>query len=138
MSFTPDDSIGEFFGYKLVIVQEEYNLSDFPVDILSIDKNLFETGIAQRMIFEDKRSGMVHNFTMDVDPGFKCVENFRGEVQWHMMECMDCISNFSFRLRNENGNLVSFNGQSITFRLSFKEIHFHPNSFFFIEGQGLQ
>ena len=27
-----------------------------------------------------------------------------------------------YKLKNENGNLVSFNGQSVTFRLSIKEI----------------
>ena len=34
----------------------------------------------------------------------------------------DFISNISFKLRNENGEIVSFNGQSITFRLSIKEV----------------
>ena len=47
---------------------------------------------------------------MDVDPGYKYVENFRGGIQWYMMECKDFISSFSFELRNENGNLVSFKG----------------------------
>ena len=74
------------------------------------------------MIFKGKRSGIIHNFTMDVDPGYKYIENFRGGVQWYMMESKDIISSICFKLKNENGNLVSFNGQSITFRLSIKEI----------------
>ena len=32
------------------------------------------------------------------------------------------VENISFELRNENGNLASFNVQSITFRLSIKEV----------------
>ena len=39
-----------------------------------------------------------------------------------MMESKDVISSICFKLKNENGSLVSFNGQSITFRLSIKEI----------------
>ena len=74
------------------------------------------------MIFKGKRSGTIHNFTMDVDPGYKYIEKFRGGVQWYMMNTKDFISSINFKLKNENDNFVSFNGQSITFRLSIKEI----------------
>ena len=74
------------------------------------------------MIFKGKRTRVIHNFTMDVDPGYKYVEKVRGGVQWYMMESVDNISSLSFKLINQNGILVSFNGQSVTFRLSIKEI----------------
>ena len=74
------------------------------------------------MIFRGKRSGIIHNFTMDVDPGYNYLEKFRSGVQWYMMESKDIISSSCFKLKNENGNLVSFNGQSVTFRLSIKEL----------------
>ena len=35
------------------------------------------------------------------------------------------ISNVSFEIKNENGNLVSLNGSSITFRLSITEVYFY-------------
>ena len=59
---------------------------------------------------------------MDVDPGYKYIEKFRGGVQWYMMESKDIFSLFCFKLKNENNQLLTFNGQSITFRLSIKEI----------------
>ena len=59
---------------------------------------------------------------MEVDPGYKYIKKNRVGVQWFMMELKDFISKVSFELKNEKGNLVSFNGQSITFRLSIKEI----------------
>ena len=59
---------------------------------------------------------------MTVDPGYKFVEPFHGGVNWYMMESKDIISTICFKLKNENNELVSFNGQSITFRLSIKEI----------------
>ena len=60
---------------------------------------------------------------MDVDPDFKYIEKVRGNIQWYMMESKDIISGICFKLRNKNRQLVSFNGQSITFRLSIKEIY---------------
>ena len=39
-----------------------------------------------------------------------------------MMEPKGFISSINFKLKNERGSLVSFNIQSIVFRLSFREI----------------
>ena len=69
-----------------------------------------------------KRSGVIHNFAMDVDLGFKYIEKFRGGVHWFMVESKDIISSLCFKTKTENNQIVSFNGQSITFRLSINEI----------------
>ena len=71
-----------------------------------------ECDIIQGMIFKGKRSGNIHKFTMDVDPVYKYIEKFRGGVQWYMMEIKDIISSICFKLKNENNQIVSFNGQS--------------------------
>ena len=122
VTFIPDDSIRGLLGFNKTTIFEEYNLSPNLVDILSFDNIFIETDIAKGLIFKGKRSGIIHNFTRDVDPGYKYIEKFYGGVQWYMMESKDIISNICFKLKNENGNLVSFNGQSLTFRLSIKEI----------------
>ena len=122
ISFLPNDSIRDLLGFEPKVIQEEYSLFDYPVDILSFDNIFLECDIAQGMIFKGKRSGIIHNFTMDVDPGYKYIEKIRGRVQWYMMESKDIISSICFKLRNENNQLVSFNGQSVSFRLSIKEI----------------
>ena len=96
-----EDSIGNLLGFNETILYEEYNLSPNPVDILSFDNIFIETDIAKGMIFKRKQSGIIHNFTMDVDPGYKYIENFRGGVQWYMMESKDIISSISFRIKNE-------------------------------------
>ena len=122
IGFVFDDSIGSLLGFNETILWEEYNLSQNPVDILSFDNIFIETDIAQGMIFKGKRTGIIHNFTMDVDPGYKYIEKFRGGVSWYMLESKDFISSINLKLKNENGQLVSFNGQSVTFRLSIKEV----------------
>ena len=122
ISFMFDDSIKDLLVLNARTLYEEYTPSDHPVDILSFDNIFLECNIAQVMIFKGKRSGIIHNFTMDVDPGYKYIEKFRGGVQWYMMENKDIISSICFELKNENNQIVSFNGQSITFRLSIKEV----------------
>ena len=121
IDFNPDNSIRDLLGFKAKILNKEYNLTDHPVHISSIDKIFLECDIAQGMIFKGKRSGNIHNFTMDVDPGYKSFKNFRKGVQWYMMESKDDISSICFKLINENNQIVSLNGQSIFFRLSIKE-----------------
>ena len=59
---------------------------------------------------------------MDVDLGNKYIEKLRGGVQWYIMSSKDFSSKISFILKNESGELVSFNEQSITFRLRTKDV----------------
>ena len=60
---------------------------------------------------------------MDVSQGYRHIEKLRGGVQWYMMESKVFISTINSKLKNENGNLVSSNGQSMTLRLSIKKIN---------------
>ena len=122
IGFVFDDSFGSLLGFDETILFEEYNSSPNPVDILSFVNVFLECVIAQGMIFKGKRSGIIHNFTMDVDPGYKYIEKFRGGIQCFMMNTKDFISSINFKLKNENDDFVSFSGQSITFRLSIKEV----------------
>ena len=39
-----------------------------------------------------------------------------------MMETKDFISSINLKFINEYGNLVSFNGETVTFRLSIKKV----------------
>ena len=122
ITFVPDDCIRDLLGFNKTTIFEEYNLSPNPVDILSFDNIFLECDIAHGMIFKVRKSTIIHNWTMTVDPGYKYVEKFSGGVQWYLMESKDITSSICFKLKNENGTLVSINGQSITFRLSIKEI----------------
>ena len=122
ISFMFDDSIRDLLGINATTLYEEYTPSKSPVDIISFYNIFLETDIAQGMSFKGKRSGILHNWTMTVDPGYKYVERFAGGITWYMVESKDIISSICFKLKNENNQLVSFNGQKITFRLSIKEI----------------
>ena len=116
-----DDSISPLLGYHQTILYKQYNLSPNPVDILSFDIIFLECDIAEGMTFKQKRSGILDNWTLTVNLGYKDVESFAGGVTWYMMETKGVISSILFKLENENNELVTFNGQSISFRLSIKE-----------------
>ena len=99
-----DDSIRDLLGFPAITLYEAYNLSPNRVDILSFDRIFIHTNIAQVMIFKSKRSGIFHNFTMDVNPGYKYIEKFRGGIQWYMMEPKDVISSICFKLKMKRMN----------------------------------
>ena len=116
INFVFDDSIGNLLRFNETILYKEYNLSPNPVDILPFDNIFLECDFATRMICEQKRSRIFNNWTMTVNPGYKYVESFTGGITWYMMENKDVTSSFSFKLKNENIKLVSFNGQSVSFK----------------------
>ena len=82
-------------------MNEEYNLSDKLVDILSFDKICLETDIAKGMIFKSQRSGTIYNFIMDFDVDYKTVKKFRRGANWYMLDTKDFISKISFKFQNE-------------------------------------
>ena len=122
-----DDSIRDLLGFNARTLYEEYTSSNYPVDKISFNNIFIETDIAKGIIFKGRRSGIKMNFTMTVSPGYKYSCRFEGGIQWYMMESKDIISSISCKLKNENGELVSFNGQSISFRLSIKKFKFQYN-----------
>ena len=122
ISFVFNDSIRNLLEFNETILYKEYNLSPNLVKILTFDIIFLECDIAKGMIYKQKRSGIIRKWTMTVNPGYKDVESFADVITWYMMETKDVISSISFRLKNENNQLVSFNGQSVSFRLSIKEI----------------
>ena len=100
IAFTPDFGIRDLFGFIPKVLHEELNLSDYLVDILSFDNIFLECDIAQGMIFKSNRSGKCHNFTMDVELGYKYIEKFRAGVQCYTMESKNTISSICFKLKN--------------------------------------
>ena len=75
-SFMFEGGIRDLLGFNARTFNEEYTPSNNPVDILSFDNIFIETDIAKGMIFKGKRTGINHNFTMDVDPGYKYIVKF--------------------------------------------------------------
>ena len=120
ISFVFEGSNRNLLGFLETILHEKYNLPHNPVDILSFDKIFLE--IAKGMIYKEQRSGIIHIWTMTVNPDYKYIESLAGGFTWYMMETKDVFSSNSFKLKNENKELVSFDGQSISFRISIKEI----------------
>ena len=97
-SFLHHDGIRNLLGLKPVVVYDKLVLPHNPVDILSFSYIILETDIAQGKIFTVHGLGTFHEFTMDVDPGYKHIGKLRAAVQWCMMKIEHMFSNISFKL----------------------------------------
>ena len=100
VSFKQDDTLRDLLDFKSKVINDEYNISGYPVDILSFDIISFEANNAEGMIFRGGRTVLLHNLTMDVDRGVKYIEIIRGGVQGFMMSSDDFISDIIFNLVN--------------------------------------
>ena len=83
-SFVFDDSIRNLLGFHETILDKKYNLSHNRVDILSFDNIFLDCDFAREMIFEGKRIGILHKWTMTVDPSYEYVEKFAGGFTWYI------------------------------------------------------
>ena len=99
ISFVFDDSVGILLGFNEILMWAKYILSNNPVDILSFDIIFIETNISRALIFKGEQTVSTNSSTMDVNPGYKYIEKFRGGVQWYIMESKDIISSICFKLK---------------------------------------
>ena len=121
-NFLPDDSIRDLLGFDALTLYEEYNLSLNSINNSPFDYIFNETDITQGKIFRWKMSGINHYMTMDVSPRYKYIQKTRGGVHWYLMGNKNFLSSISCKLKSEENQIVSINGQSITLRLSTEEI----------------
>ena len=110
ISFFHDGRIRDLIRFDSVVIYEKCNLSQNPVDLLWIDNIFFELDIAQGMALKGKRSGIIHNWTISVNPGYEQLEGFAGGISWYMRHSKDFILSISFKLKNENNEIVWFIG----------------------------
>ena len=97
ISFVFNVSIRPLLGFHETILYKEYNPSPNPIDISPFDYNFFECDFVKGMIFKGRRSGMIHNWTMTVDPVYKNVQKLAGVTTWYMTETKDVISSIFFK-----------------------------------------
>ena len=99
ISFASVDIIRNLLGFNETIFYKEYIPSPNPVDIISFDDVFIGCDIARGRLFKGKRTGIFHNCTMDVDPGYKYIEKVSGGITWYMMESKDVTSSIRFKLK---------------------------------------
>ena len=78
ISFVQDDSLGSLLGFNPEVLYEKYNLSPHLVDIISIANIFIGSDCARGTFFECKRTGIIHNFTIEVNPRLKFSDRFSG------------------------------------------------------------
>ena len=111
----------DLLGFNAKRLYEEYNFSPNPVDILSFDTIFLECDIVQGIIFKIKDLEIFIVLLWMLILVINTLKNLEVEYNGFFVESKDIISSIFFKFKNEKSQLVSFNGQSITFRLSIRE-----------------
>ena len=91
-----DGALRYLLGFKPTVIYEKHILSDTTDDIIPFDIIFPELYILQGMLLKGKRSGIVHNFTEPVDPGFIYTWDCRGGIQWYTIDTKDFFFNHQF------------------------------------------
>ena len=111
ISFVFDDSIRNLLDFNETILFKERSLSPNPVDILSNDIIFLERDIAKGRICKQKRSGINHIWTLEVNPGYKYVEFFVGGITGYTMETKMLfqvfLSNLKIKITNWYHSMVN-------------------------------
>ena len=68
IGFVFNDSIRNLLGFHEIMLFKENNLSPNSVDIFLFDNIFLGCAIAKGMNYKQKRSGILHNWTMTVNP----------------------------------------------------------------------
>ena len=73
------------------------------------------------MIIKGDKSGIIHNWSFDVNPDWLYVEQFRGEIIWHDLIQTYQKNSMTFKLIDKDKKLVSLNGDNVVFTISIQD-----------------
>lgn len=122
IDFQATRTIGPMLGFsQLKLAANGKHVSDQPVDILRVSSVRVECNIV-RGAFDNGREGhILHEFYLTVAPGYKVVEIPRTVI--YLPLNVRTISNITVQLKDQNGKLVNFRGETISLRLHIRHSH---------------
>lgn len=122
IDFTKPNSINELLGFKpRVLRRNQTHESDSPVKISKINVIGIQCNIASGAYINDKLSHIVHEFAIDVEPGYLLSES-PNNIIYLPITSQNSIQHIQCRIVDQNGNLVNFRGETITIRLHIKSV----------------
>lgn len=121
IDFRPEGSIGRLLGFTPQILSpSETHRSDSPVAILKINALRVECNLTSGSYINSQKVHTIHEFFPLVPPGYKIVE-----VPSHVIYLpitTNIISYVQLRIVDQNGQLIDFQGETITIRLHLKTL----------------
>lgn len=119
IDFTKDDSIGKILGFKSRIIEaDKVDHSDNVANISKVNAICIDCNICVGSFSNGKPVHIIHQFYPAVAPGYKIVESPLPILYFPVS--VKAINNITVKIVDQDGDLISFRGETITVRLHLK------------------
>lgn len=121
MDFKLENSIGSVLGFaKTEIDKNTLHTAEHAVNIQSVNVLCVDCNISGGSFHNGEPTHTLHQFWPVVPPGYKIVETPNSPI--YMSVVARYVSELSVAIRDQDGNLVDFDGEEITVRLHLRKI----------------
>ncbi|CAB0006610.1 unnamed protein product [Nesidiocoris tenuis] len=128
IDFTHPQSIGRLLGFSPTLLKPNVdNYSDVPVNINKVDIIRIYCNIARGAFYNGVEDHIIHEFYPAVMPGFKIIEIPKNVI--YLPINTRTIHNITVSLRDQDGRLINFRGESINVRLHLRNASDNGPSF---------
>ena len=120
VDFRPEHSICSVLGFNNEVYIHDYQESENPVNILSINSILVNIDIISGSYVNGRRHPTIYSFFPGVSPGYKIIETPANLV--YLPITLDTIYSLQTTLTDQNGNLLNLRGENVSIRFHVREI----------------
>ena len=117
--FNKDNTIGKLLGFNSkILTPNKYYYSDLPVNIFKVNLLRIESSIAINTYMNNSKSHTLHEFPINVPPGYKIDEVPRNLI--YLPVNTREISSLALRVLDQHSDLINFRGEEITIRIHLR------------------
>jgi len=121
VDFRPDHSICSLLGFNHDLYTSDYQESENPVNILSVNSVLVNIDIISGSYLNGLRNPTIfYSFFPAVSPGYKIIETPANLV--YLLITLDAIYSIETSLTDQNGQLLNLRGENVTITFHVREI----------------
>ena len=120
VDFGTVNSIGSVLGFNNKVYTDDYQESENPVNILSINSILVNIDIISGSYVNGQRNPTIYSFFPAVSPGYKIIETPANLV--YLPITLGVIYSMQTTITDQNGNLLNLRGENVSIRFHIREI----------------
>ena len=120
VDFRPEHSTCSRLGFNHDVYTSDYQESENPVNILSVNSVLVNIDIISGSYLNGLRNPTIYSFFAAVSPGYKIIEKPANLV--YLPTALDAIYSTETSLTDQNGQQRNLRGQNVTIRFHVREI----------------